>query len=221
MDLSTLGCKKALTWDTAGRQLCMPKHLHFTHHFTYYYCFQSHYYYYIANLGIPLDLKRVARKCRNTEFNPRRYGAVVMKLRDPPGVTCLLFASGKFCLKGCNAIPQASTAAQGVSKIIQKMGYTPRDYLDFKVTGIVASADVGFPIRLEALGYAHSMFASFEPEIFPGLVYRLVHPRVVFMVFCSGKLVMTGAKTEADLSLAFAKLYPILMEYKDSNANNV
>ena len=161
-----------------------------------------------------MDLRRIAFKCRSTEFNPRRHGAVVMKLRDPPGIMCLLFASGKVCLKGCNTIPQASMAAQRLSKILQHIGYTPKEYLDFKVTNIVASADVGFPIRLEALGYAHSMFASFELEIFPGVVYWLVHPRVVFMVFSSGKLVVMAANMEADLSVAFAKMYPILMDFK-------
>ena len=62
--------------------------------------------------------------------------------------------------------------------------------------------------------YAHSTFASYEPELFPGLIYRLVNPRVVFLIFVSGKIVMTGAKTEADLSQAYTKLYPVLMEYR-------
>lgn len=86
--------------------------------------------------------------------------------------------------------------------------------MDFKVQNIVGTADVGFPIRLEGLVYAHSTFASYEPELFPGLIYRLVNPRVVFLIFVSGKIVITGAKTEADLSQAYTKLYPVLMEYR-------
>jgi len=86
--------------------------------------------------------------------------------------------------------------------------------MDFKVQNIVGTADVGFPIRLEGLVYAHSTFASYEPELFPGLIYRLVNPRVVFLIFVSGKIVMTGAKTEADLQQAYTKLYPVLMEYR-------
>jgi transcription initiation factor TFIID TATA-box-binding protein len=78
----------------------------------------------------------------------------------------------------------------------------------------VGTADVGFPIRLEGLVYAHSTFASYEPELFPGLIYRLVNPRVVFLIFVSGKIVLTGAKTEADLSQAYTKLYPVLVEYR-------
>lgn len=79
---------------------------------------------------------------------------------------------------------------------------------------IVGTTDVGFPIRLEGLVYAHSAFASYEPELFPGLIYRLVNPRVVFLIFVSGKIVITGAKKESDLSNALTKLYPVLVEFK-------
>ena len=66
--------------------------------------------------------------------------------------------------------------------------------MDFKVQNIVGTTDCGFPIRLEGLVYAHSGYASYEPELFPGLIYRLVNPRVVFLIFVSGKVVITGAK---------------------------
>lgn len=62
--------------------------------------------------------------------------------------------------------------------------------------------------------YAHSAFASYEPELFPGLIYRLLSPRVVFLIFVSGKLVITGAKKESDLSVALTKLFPVLVEFK-------
>ena len=81
----------------------------------------------------------------------------------------------------------------------------------------VGTADVGFPIRLEGLVYAHSQFASYEPELFPGLIYRLVNPRVVFLIFVSGKVVITGAKKESDLSSALTKLYPVLVEFKKTH----
>lgn len=112
--------------------------------------------------------------------------------------------------------------------------------MDFKVQNIVGTADLGFPIRLEGLLYAHSVFCSYEPEVgdvprgcvisvpilltidslffncklFPGLIYRLVNPRVVFLIFVSGKIVITGAKKETDLSVALTKLYPVLLEFK-------
>lgn len=166
-----------------------------------------------ANLGVRLDLKKIALKCRNTEFNPRRFGAVIMRLREPRA-TALIFASGKMCITGVKSAHNATLATKKFAYIVERVGFKPKDYLDFKVQNIVGTTDVGFPIRLEGLVYAHSTFASYEPELFPGLIYRMVSPRVVFLIFVSGKIVITGAKTESDLSQAFTKLYPVLLEYK-------
>jgi transcription initiation factor TFIID TATA-box-binding protein len=166
-----------------------------------------------ANLGVRLDLKKIALKCRNTEFNPRRFGAVIMRLREPRA-TALIFASGKICVTGVKSTHNATLACKKFHYIIERVGFKPKEYMDFKVQNIVGTADCGFPIRLEGLVYAHSAFASYEPELFPGLIYRLVSPRVVFLIFVSGKIVITGAKKESDLSNALTKLYPVLVEFK-------
>jgi len=173
-----------------------------------------------ATLGVRLDLKKVALKCRNTEFNPRRFGAVIMRLREPRS-TALIFSSGKMCVTGVRSTHNATLAAKKFAYIIERVGFKPNDFLDFKVQNIVGTTDVGFPIRLEGLVYAHSAFASYEPELFPGLIYRLVSPRVVFLIFVSGKVVITGAKKEIDLSNALTKLYPVLLEFKKVHVNTL
>lgn len=117
------------------------------------------------------------------------------------------------CVTGVKSTHNATLAAKKFAYIVERVGFQPQDYIDFKVQNIVGTADVGFPIRLEGLVYAHSAFASYEPELFPGLIYRLVSPRVVFLIFVSGKIVITGAKTELDLSEALTKLYPVLEDY--------
>jgi transcription initiation factor TFIID TATA-box-binding protein len=48
---------------------------------------------------------------------------------------------------------------------------------------MVAVADCGFPIRLEGLHLSHAKFSSYEPELFPGLIYRLANPKVVLLIF--------------------------------------
>jgi len=166
-----------------------------------------------ANLGVRLDLKKIALKCRNTEFNPRRFGAVIMRLREPRA-TALIFGSGKICVTGVKSTHNATLACNKFHYIIERVGFKPKEYMEFKVQNIVGTADLGFPIRLEGLLYAHSIFCSYEPELFPGLIYRLASPRVVFLIFVSGKIVITGAKKESDLSLALTKLYPVLLEFK-------
>lgn len=79
---------------------------------------------------------------------------------------------------------------------------------------IVGTVDVGFPIRLEGVAFAHPTFSSYEPELFPGLIYRLVQPRVVLLIFVSGKVVITGAKTEEQLVEGLKKVFPVLMEFR-------
>ena len=169
-----------------------------------------------ANLGVRLDLKKIALQCRNTEFNPRRFGAVIMRLREPRA-TALLFASGKMCITGVKSAHNASLAAKKFAYIVERVGFQPQDHLEFKIQNIVGTTDVGFPIRLEGLVYAHSTYASFEPELFPGLIYRLVSLRVVFLIFVSGKIVITGAKTEQDLRQAFIKIKPVLLQFRKEN----
>lgn len=65
-------------------------------------------------------------------------------------------------------------------------------FLDFKIQNMVGSCDVKFPIRLEGLVLTHGQFSSYEPELFPGLIYRMVKPRIVLLIFVSGKVVLTG-----------------------------
>lgn len=166
-----------------------------------------------ANLGVKLDLKQIALRCRNTEFNPRRFAAVIMRLREPRA-TALIFSSGKMCITGTKSAHNSSLAAKRFAYIIDRVGYTPQALIDFKIQNIVGTTDMGFPIRLEGLAYAHSAYASYEPELFPGLIYRLESPKVVFLIFVSGKIVITGAKTETALCEARRKMGPVLEEYK-------
>ena len=143
-----------------------------------------------------------------------------MRLREPRA-TALIFASGKMCVTGTKSTHNSTLAAKKFAYIVERVGFKPQTYIDFKVQNIVGTADVGFPIRLEGLVYAHSTFASYEPELFPGLIYRLVSPRVVFLIFVSGKIVITGAKTEIDLSEALTKVFPVLMEFRKVNVDPV
>jgi transcription initiation factor TFIID TATA-box-binding protein len=172
-----------------------------------------------ANLGVRLDLKQIALRCRNTEFNPRRFAAVIMRLREPRA-TALIFASGKMCVTGTKSTHNAALAAQRFAYIVEMVGFKPA-MIDFKVQNMVGTLDVGFPIRLEGLVYAHSTFASYEPELFPGLIYRLVSPRVVFLIFVSGKVVITGAKTEQNMTEALTKIYPVLVEFRKQNVTQI
>jgi len=168
---------------------------------------------------VRLDLKQIALRCRNTEFNPRRFAAVIMRLREPRA-TALLFASGRMVVTGNKSSHNCALAAKKFSFIVSKVGFQPAPLIDFKIQNVVGTVDVGFPIRLEGVVYAHPTFSSYEPELFPGLIYRLAQPRVVFLIFVSGKVVITGAKTEEQMVEGLKKVYPILMEFRKSETSS-
>ncbi|GFY80706.1 TATA binding protein 2 [Actinidia rufa] len=164
-----------------------------------------------VNLDCKLDLKAIALQARNAEYNPKRFAAVIMRIRDPK-TTALIFASGKMVCTGAKSEQQSKLAARK----------------DFKIQNIVASCDVKFPIRLEGLAYSHGAFSSvsgnprphlvvlmqYEPELFPGLIYRMKQPKIVLLIFVSGKIVLTGAKVRDETYTAFENIYPVLTEFR-------
>ncbi|KAL6641312.1 hypothetical protein ACP70R_019493 [Stipagrostis hirtigluma subsp. patula] len=165
-----------------------------------------------VNLDCKLDLQMIANRARNAEYNPKRFAAVIMRIRDPK-TTALVFASGKMVCTGAKSEAHSKLAARKYARIIQKMGY-PAQFKDFKIQNMVASCDVKFPIRLEGLALTCGMFANYEPEIFPGLIYRMADPKIVLLVFVSGKVVLTGAKGREEIYTAFENIYPMLTQFR-------
>lgn len=165
-----------------------------------------------VNLDCRLDLKTIALHARNAEYNPKRFAAVIMRIREPK-TTALIFASGKMVVTGAKSEDDSKLAARKYARIIQKLGFNAK-FTDFKIQNIVGSCDVKFPIRLEGLAYTHGTFSSYEPELFPGLIYRMVKPKIVLLIFVSGKIVLTGAKHREEIYRAFEAIYPVLSEFR-------
>ncbi|KAI9999087.1 hypothetical protein PInf_003769 [Phytophthora infestans] len=148
-----------------------------------------------VDLKTPLDLKTIALHARNAEYNPKvlkRFSAVIMRLRDPK-TTALIFGSGK------------------------KLNF-PAKFTEFKVRNVMGTCDIRFPIRLEGLLNDHARFSSYEPELFPGLIYKLVEPKLTLLIFVSGKIVLCGARDSNHLHQAIDKMYPVLLQYRKMTA---
>jgi transcription initiation factor TFIID TATA-box-binding protein len=90
---------------------------------------------------------------------------------------------------GAKKLEDSINAAKKYTAIIQKIGF-PVKFNSYKVQNMTATCDVGFPIRLEGLIYAHAAHSTYEPELFPGLIYRMVDPKVVILIFVSGLLLL-------------------------------
>ncbi|KAH7340790.1 transcription factor TFIID-domain-containing protein [Rhizoctonia solani] len=165
-----------------------------------------------VNLDCRLDLKTIALHARNAEYNPKRFAAVIMRIRDPK-TTALIFASGKMVVTGAKSEDDSRLASRKYARIVQKLGFDAK-FSEFKIQNIVGSCDVKFPIRLEGLAYSHGQFSSYEPELFPGLIYRMLKPKVVLLIFVSGKIVLTGAKVREEIYTAFNTIYTVLCEFR-------
>ncbi|KAL2480423.1 TATA-box-binding protein 2 [Abeliophyllum distichum] len=166
-----------------------------------------------VNLYCKLDLQTIAQKARNSEYNPNRFAAVMMRIKEPK-TTALIFASGKMVCTGAKTMQQSKLAARKYARIIQKLGF-PAKFKNFKIQNIMGSCDVNFSIRLESFQISsHGIFSTYEPELFPGLIYRMKKAKIVILVFSSGKIVIAGAKVEDEIYAAFEIFFPVLTQYK-------
>ncbi|XVF61117.1 hypothetical protein PTKIN_Ptkin08bG0103200 [Pterospermum kingtungense] len=164
------------------------------------------------NLDCTLDLKAIALHARNAEYNPRRFAAVIMRIREPK-TTALIFSSGKLVCTGAKTQQHSYLAARRYARILQKLGFDVK-FKDFKIQNMVASCNITVPVSLIRLGHSHYEFSKYEPELFPGLIYRMKHPKITMLIFPSGKLVITGAKKEPEIHKAFDNIYPVLMSFR-------
>ncbi|XP_029312501.1 TATA-box-binding protein-like [Cottoperca gobio] len=158
-----------------------------------------------VKLGCPLDLHLIARKAWNVEYRPK---AVVMRIREPQA-TALIYNSGKIVFIGAKSEQKARLAARKCARKVQKLGF-PARFLNFRICNVVASCN-SFPVRLEQLALHH--LCSYEPELFPGLYFHGV-PGITITIFATGKMSVTGAKSEAEIHAALQTFSPILRRFR-------
>ena len=183
-----------------------------------------------ANLGCQLKLRQIALQARNAEYNPKRFAAVIMRIKEPK-TTALIFSSGKMVCTGAKSEEDSKKASRKYAKIIRSLGF-PVEFKEFKVQNIVGSCDVKFQISLSKLNMKlgklnmssdngsnknKKYICHYEPEIFPGLIYHMLQPEIVLLIFVSGKIVLTGAKEREEIYNAFKKIYPVLYKFRLEN----
>lgn len=163
-----------------------------------------------ATLNQRVDLNAVVKGFPGVEYRPEQFPGLVFRLKRPKTAT-LIFNSGKMVCTGAKSEKEARRAVKKVVKELKKGGIIIISKPEMKIQNIVASASLGGLIDLEKAAYDLGK-TMYEPEQFPGLIYRMAEPKVVILLFASGKLVCTGAKREQDVYDAVAKLHVILEE---------
>jgi len=158
-----------------------------------------------ATLNQRVDLNAVVKGYPGVEYRPEQFPGLVFRLKRPKTAT-LIFNSGKMVCTGAKSEKEARRAVMKVVKELKKSGIIIVSKPELKIQNIVASASLGGMIDLEKSAYALGK-TMYEPEQFPGLIYRMQDPKVVILLFASGKLVCTGAKHEEDVYIAVQKLH--------------
>ena len=163
-----------------------------------------------ASLSQKVDLNAVVKNFPGVEYRPEQFPGLVFRLKRPKTAT-LIFNSGKMVCTGAKSEKEARRAVMSVIKELRKGGIIIISKPELKIQNIVASASLGGRIDLEQAvnRLAKTMY---EPEQFPGLIYRMDEPKVVILIFASGNLVCTGAKKEQDVYDSIRKLHVNLEE---------
>jgi len=164
----------------------------------------------VAVLDQKLDLLSIVKAFRNVEYRPKKFPGLVFRLKQPKTST-LIFGSGKMVCTGAKSEKMARRAAKKVVREMKKAGIIILGEPRISITNMVASADVGGDVDLEkAVRVLDNIL--YEPEQFPGGIYRMDEPKVVILIFFTGKLVITGAKREEHIHEAADKIRTILMD---------
>jgi transcription initiation factor TFIID TATA-box-binding protein len=155
-----------------------------------------------TSLGSELDLPLIAGVLDGAEYEPDRFPGLIYRMKEPK-TAILLFHSGKVVCTGGKSMTQVEDSIRTVSQRIQKGHPKILAHPKIEVQNIVATSNLGSEINLNSIAIGLGLDrVEYEPEQFPGLVYRLDKPRVVVLLFGSGKLVCTGARRPSDIQLS-------------------
>ena len=165
-----------------------------------------------VSLDQTLDLNAIEKAIPTVEYNPEQFPGLVYRL-DEPKVTALIFKSGKMVVTGAKSTRQLIEAVKKIVRNLKKHGITIVGRPKVQIQNIVASANLHVCVDLEraALTLENSMY---EPEQFPGLIHRMDNPKVVLLIFSSGKMVITGAKREEEVYEAVHRIYEKLKQLR-------
>jgi len=157
-----------------------------------------------TSLGKPISLTKLARMQSNTEYNPEQFPGLVLRVKEPKSAV-LVFSSGNLVCTGTKSVAQVKDVIQQVIKQLAKIGVRITDKPKITVQNIVASGSIDMSLNLNTLALQLEN-TEYEPEQFPGLVYKLIDPPATFLLFSNGKLVCTGTKDKKQLEESMRQL---------------
>jgi len=151
-----------------------------------------------TKLAEEFDLIKIESEFEGAEYNKQKFPGLVYRVTEPKAAF-LIFTSGKVVCTGAKNVADVHTVIGNLGKKLNGIGQETLDDPEITVQNIVASADLHAVLNLNAIAIGLGLEnIEYEPEQFPGLVYRIAEPKVVVLIFSSGKLVVTGGKSPID-----------------------
>jgi transcription initiation factor TFIID TATA-box-binding protein len=166
-----------------------------------------------TSLEHDVPLEKMAATLSNTEYNPEQFPGLVIRIKEPK-TSALIFSSGKVVCTGARTIENVHASIKKIIKSLEKINVKIKIKPEIKIQNIVASGSVGMDLNLNVLAMKLDN-TEYEPEQFPGLVYKLMSPiKATFLLFSNGKIVCTGTKSEKEVHTALDKLIVNLKKVK-------
>ena len=165
-----------------------------------------------TSLEHDIPLIKLAETLPNTEYNPEQFPGLVMRIKEPK-TSALIFSSGKVVLTGAKSLTKVKESLQKIIKNLAKIKIRIKIKPKINVQNMVASGSIHMDLNLNSLAMKLDN-TEYEPEQFPGLVYKLAGTKATFLLFSNGKIVCTGTKSETKLREAVKKLVVVLKKVK-------
>lgn len=157
-----------------------------------------------TSLEHDIPLEKMAATLPNTEYNPEQFPGLVIRIKEPK-TSALIFSSGKVVCTGAKTLEEVSESIKKIKKSLEKINIKITIDPEINIQNIVASGNVGMDLNLNTLAMKLDN-TEYEPEQFPGLVYKIPDAKATFLLFSNGKIVCTGTKSEDEVHIALAKL---------------
>jgi transcription initiation factor TFIID TATA-box-binding protein len=161
-----------------------------------------------TSLEQDIPLVKLAETLPNTEYNPEQFPGLVMRIKDPK-TSALIFSSGKVVCTGAKSMKKVRESIKAIIKNISKIRIRITIEPVIKVQNMVASGAIGMDLNLNKLAM-NLPNTEYEPEQFPGLVFKMNETGATFLLFSNGKIVCTGTKSEKKLHEAVDRLVVVL-----------
>ena len=162
-----------------------------------------------GSLGREFDLSVCAEELGSiANFDPGKYPGMYVRFDEDSGLVTV-YRTGKFIITGADSVEKLYSVKTGLLDLFENKSIIEEGDLEwFRVQNLVCTTVLGSELNLNALAIGLGLERTeYEPEQFPGLVYRNADLGCVVLVFSTGKAVITGSSDLEEVEAAAEYLH--------------